>query len=384
MVRHSTGGSGGAVKPLRYPVLDSLRGIAALAVVFHHIPTVAGISAAGFDLHFGRMVDLFFILSGFVIAASYGAKLSAGFPFSRFIWLRWGRVWPLHAAMIAVFALSMLVLGVLRPELRTHGLLAGRNDPADLPIAFLLLQGVVPSLGPIWNHPSWSVSVEMLLYLLAAAGWRIAGERVWLAWLALAVAVLTFTTSDGDFFGLTSNIGRGIAGFGLGLALHRAWERSTPPAIPVAAATALELAAFVAVGAVLWGSGSLLAFDLAATALVALGVLQRGLVSRLLCAAPFQWLGTMSYALYIVHVFVIGRVFDLLAVLQPRLGLMIADTVIGGQDALVGPGWQADAMKLLIMALCLIVAVPFAKLIEQPARAWSRRMAGQPMPKPAN
>lgn len=383
MVRVSNGGTG-AGEPLRYPVLDALRGLAALGVVFHHIPATAGLSAAGFDANFGRMVDLFFVLSGFVIAASYGAKLSAGFSFSRFIWLRWGRVWPLHAAMLTVFALSMLALGVMRPELRTHGLMAGQGDPADLPIAFLLLQGVVPSLGITWNHPSWSVSVEMLLYLLAAAGWKLAGKRVWMAWLALAVAVLTFATFGGPLDGLASNIGRGIAGFGLGLALHRAYEQSSPPQLPIAVATVLELAAFAALGAVLWGSGNLMAFDLAATALVALSALQRGLVSRLLSAAPFQWLGTMSYALYMVHVFVIGRVFDLLAVLQPRLGLMIADSTIGGADALTGPDWQADAMKLLIMVLCLIVAVPFARLIEQPARAWSRRLAGRPEPRPAN
>ena len=382
MVSQSTDGSS-AGKPLRYPVLDALRGLAALGVVFHHIPAMAGISAAGFDANFGRMVDLFFVLSGFVIAASYGAKLSAGFSFSRFIWLRWGRVWPLHAAMLTVFALSMLALGLMRPELRTHGLMAGAGDPADLPIAYLLLQGVVPSLGVIWNHPSWSVSVEMLLYLLAAAGWRAGGQRIWMAWLALAVAVLTYVALGGPFYGLASNIGRGIAGFGLGLALHRAYQRSTPPTLPVSLATALEGAALLALGAVLWGSGSLIAFDLAATALVALAALQRGLISRLLCAAPFQWLGTMSYALYMVHVFVIGRVFDLLAVLQPRLGLMIADSTIGGADALTGPAWQADGMKLLIMALCLIVAVPFARLIEQPARSWSRRVAGRPVPRPA-
>ena len=383
MVSQSTGGRS-AGKPLRYPVLDSLRGLAAVGVVFHHIPAVAGISAAGFDANFGRMVDLFFVLSGFVIAASYGKKLSSGFSFSRFIWLRWGRVWPLHAAMLTVFALSMLALGLMRPELRTYGFMAGRNDPADLPIAFLLLQGIVPSLGPTWNHPSWSVSVEMLLYIVAALSWRTLRGRAWMPWLVLATALLTFMAVGPGFDGLASNIARGLAGFGLGLTLHRVMERSGPPALGTGLATILELAAFAALGAVLWGSGSIAAFDLAATALVALAALQQGLISRLLCAAPFQWLGAMSYVLYIVHVFVIGRVFDLLAVLQPRFGILIADTVVGGQDALVGPGLQADMMKLLIMVLCLIVSVPFARLIEQPARAWSRRVAGQPMPRPAN
>lgn len=374
----------GAVKALRYPVLDSLRGLAAVGVVFHHIPAAAGLSAAGFDANFGRMVDLFFVLSGFVIAASYGAKLSGGYSVSRVLWLRWGRVWPLHAAMLTVFVLSMLALGLIRPELRTHGLLAGRNDPADLPIAYLLLQGVVPSLGLTWNHPSWSVSVEMLLYIVAATGWRTLGARAWMPWLALAIAVLVFMAFGPGFDSLASNIARGLAGFGLGLLLHRALERSSPPALGTGIATVLELAAFAALGAVLWSSGSIPAFDLAATAVVALAALQQGLVSRVLTAAPFQWLGTMSYALYMVHVFVIGRVFDLLAVIQPRFGLMIADTTIGGEDALVGPDWQADMVKLAVIALCLVVAVPFARLIEQPARRWSRRVAGQQAPNTAN
>lgn len=383
MVRSGSDGTG-AVKALRYPVLDSLRGLAAVGVVFHHIPAVAGLSAAGFNANFGRMVDLFFVLSGFVIAASYGAKLSAGYPVSRFLWLRWWRVWPLHAAMLTVFVLAMLALGLMQPDLRTHGLLAGGNDPADLPIAYLLLQGVVPSLGPIWNHPSWSVSVEVLLYIVAAVAWRFVGQRAWMPWLAVAIALLVFMAFGPGFGSLASNIARGLAGFGLGLFVHRALERSSPPALGTGLATALELAAFSALGAVLWSSGSIAAFDLAATAVVALAALQQGLVSRLLTAAPFQWLGTMSYALYMVHIFVIGRVFDLLAVIQPRFGLMIADTTIGGEDALVGPGWQADMAKLAVIALCLLVAVPFARLIEQPARRWSRRVAAQQAPNTAN
>ncbi|MDT0509083.1 acyltransferase [Novosphingobium sp. MMS21-SN21R] len=368
---------------LRYPVLDALRGLAALGVVFHHIPANAGLSAAGFDANFGRMVDLFFVLSGFVIAASYGAKLSSGFSISRFLWLRWGRVWPLHATMLVVLAVAMLALGLARPDLRTHGLMAGANDPADLPLAVLLLQGIVPSRGPTWNHPSWSISVEMLLYVLAALGWRLLGDRAWGAWLGAALALLAFAGFGPGFDGLASNIARGVAGFGLGVLVHRALGQSRPR-LNLHAATALELAALATLAWVLSASGNLAAFDLAAAALVALAAVQRGLVSRALMFAPFQWLGTISYALYMVHIFVIGRSFDILALVQDRLGLTIAQATIGGEDVLIGPGWQADIAKLAIMALCLVIAIPFAKLIEQPARAWSRRTFGQQLPNAGN
>lgn len=103
----------------------------------------------------------------------------------------------------------------------------------------------------------------------------------------------------------------------------------------------------------------------------------------MLAAQPFQVLGTLSYALYLSHVFVIGRVFDVLEVVQPRLGVMIAQTQVGGQDMLVGPDARALLAKLAIVALCLLVAWPFATLIEQPARAWSRRVAGIPARKAA-
>ncbi|MEL0210860.1 MAG: acyltransferase, partial [Novosphingobium sp.] len=121
----------------RYPVLDSLRGLAALGVAFHHIPVSEALAVARWDDNFNLLLDLFFVISGFVIAAAYGERLSGGFPLRRFLWLRLGRIWPLHAAMLCVFILSMLALGLMRPELRTHGLMAGRYDPADLPSAFL-------------------------------------------------------------------------------------------------------------------------------------------------------------------------------------------------------------------------------------------------------
>lgn len=375
-------GGGGIGTAERYPVLDSLRGLAALGVVFHHIPVSEALAVARWDDNFNLLLDLFFVISGFVIAAAYAERMGSGFPLRRFLWLRLGRIWPLHAAMLCVFILSMLALGVLRPDLRTHGLMAGRHDPADLPAAFLLLQGIVPSLGPVWNDPSWSISVEMLLYVLAALGWRAVGQRAWIGWLVAALVLLALTTFDSALQGTGYNVARGISGFGLGLFVHAVLSRvkCTPSR---AQATALEALALLALVLVVGVSGNLVLFDSVAACLVALAVLQRGWISELLAAQPFQVLGTLSYALYLSHVFVIGRVFDVLEVVQPRLGVMIAQTQVGGQDMLVGPDARALLAKLAIVALCLLVAWPFATLIEQPARAWSRRVAGIPARKAA-
>ncbi len=360
---------------LRYPVLDALRGLAALGVVFHHIPAAAGLSAHGWDANFGRMVDLFLVISGFVIASAYGERLAAGFPLRRFLWLRWGRVWPLHAAMLLVFLAALMALGQARPDLRTDGILAGRQSVADLPAALLLLNGFIPTVGEPWNHPSWSISIEMALYVAAALAWRFLGRRAAVAGLAAALLALATVSFVPGVYGVWFSIARGIAGFGLGMAVHALLQRSNVRRIDPRVATVLELAALIALGIVLWGSGNLLPFDLAATMLVAVAALGRGFVSRMLIARPFQLLGELSYALYIVHIFVIGRVFDLLALVQPRLGVTIADSHLGAADTLVGPDWQANLAKIAIMGLCLAAAWPASVLIERPARVWSRRKA---------
>lgn len=380
MVRSDQGGTSLGTAE-RYPVLDSLRGLAAVGVVFHHIPVSDDLAVARWDDGFNLLLDLFFVISGFVIASSYGERLAKGFSFRRFMWLRLGRIWPLHAAMLCIFIVSMLALGLARPELRTHGLLAGRFDPADLPAAFLLLQGVVPSHGPVWNDPSWSISVEMLLYLLAALGWKLVGLRAWLGWLVAAVLLLVMTALNAGFDGVAYNVARGIAGFGLGVVVHTALER-WPPHLSQARATVFEALSAAAVLLILATGGSLMLFDGAAAMLVAMAVIERGWFSRALSSAPLQWLGSISFALYLSHVFVIGRVFDILALLQSRTGVVVAQTAIGGADMLTGPNAQAAIAKLLIVCLCLLAAWPFAYLIEQPARAWSRRVAGVVAPVP--
>jgi len=372
VVKSATGGSG---EGLRYPALDALRGLAALAVVFHHIPANAGLSGAGWDVNFGRMVDLFFVISGFVIASAYGERLSTGFPLRRFLWLRWGRVWPLHATMLLVFLVALLALGALRPDLRNDGPLAGRQVLADLPAAFLLLNGFIPSIGMPWNNPSWSVSIEMALYGIAALAWRFLGRRAAPAALVASLIALAAAASPLAIDEAMYNMARGVAGFGLGMTLHAAFHRIPVRALPVMVATALEIATLFALGALLFGSGAIVPFDLVATGLVALAAAGHGFVSRVLLARPFQFLGALSYALYMVHVFVIGRVFDLLALVQPWLGVTVAASRMGAADALVGPDWQADLAKVVIMALCVGAAWPAAVLIERPARQWSRRTA---------
>jgi peptidoglycan/LPS O-acetylase OafA/YrhL len=83
--------------------LDSLRGVCASIVAFFHVDGDALIKTVPFVANGFLFVDFFFVLSGFVIAASYGEKIVTGFPIGKFMFLRLGRLYPLHAFMLFAY-----------------------------------------------------------------------------------------------------------------------------------------------------------------------------------------------------------------------------------------------------------------------------------------
>ena len=72
----------------RFSTLDGLRGVAAIMVLLYHCDQMAPRGYLG--------VDLFFTLSGFVIARAYGDRLASGMPVGRFVALRLVRLYPMY------------------------------------------------------------------------------------------------------------------------------------------------------------------------------------------------------------------------------------------------------------------------------------------------
>lgn len=134
-------------KPIRFDLLDGLRGLAAIAVMFHHFTEHNG-------LHWMSgawvAVDLFFVLSGFVIAHSYGPKLLAGMSLRRFLLVRFIRLGPLYFVG--------LLLGVAAAATALHAGELGSITWTEL--------GIAAVLGAVWlpylNHLSWPFGVETI------------------------------------------------------------------------------------------------------------------------------------------------------------------------------------------------------------------------------
>jgi len=354
-----------------------MRGIAALGVVAFHIGATSGITRLAIFQGGNQFVDFFFVLSGFVIALVYGAKLEAGMPLGQFMALRLGRVWPLHAVMVLAF------LGVEFSVLYSQGAEAafqGLHSPWHFIRSLLLLDGWFVERRNYYSGVSWSVSVELLLYVLAALAFR-SGKRAQIALVALAPLALWLDWNGLQWPVLTDSIQRGIGGFGLGIGvswLHRRWQ-----ALPLSP-TLLELAVLALLVIDMLSYGVVpIAVPSALVILVLAG--RPGLIGRLLVTSPMAWMGRISYSICMVHPFVITAELHLLAMAEQHFGwsLLQRVDVAGARHPVyfLALDWlPASLVQLAMIATVLAAAHLTWTWIEGPARQWWGRKFGELRP----
>ena len=144
--------------------LTPLRGIAALLVgVYHFEFSVARFISPSQSLFFERcylMVDLFFVMSGFIMLHVYGKSFYNSISkinLRKFFIARFARVYPLH-----FFALSALIVFAIKlfPTYPNE-----IYNPSAIVTNYLLLQSYNIHKTATWNIPSWSISAECLAYL---------------------------------------------------------------------------------------------------------------------------------------------------------------------------------------------------------------------------
>lgn len=346
----------------RFVALDSLRGLAALMVAAFHFRHGGPVFEAMLVRNGWLFVDFFFVLSGFVIAGAYGERLRQGFAPARFMALRLGRLYPLHAAVLLAW---ILFAGVQSYAVaRGWALESPWQEPhaiRSLVLTAALSQWWVNPTPLTWSAQSWSIAVEVWLYLGICLTWRWAGRLSWIIVLGFVGASIAASWSGGGAFNL--DMLRGISGFGLGVLAWEAWNRylaAGAERVGVVPATLLELAAVAAITFML-GRHEVTGVPLWLAPLFVVAVLlfaaERGLVSRLLRLGPFVWLGVLSYSIYMVH--------GLVLILGQHLLMRFAGVA----------SWQTDIGGLALLLACVGTAYFTWRFIEWPARRWSRRRA---------
>lgn len=366
--------------PARFIALDSLRGLVAVAIMIFHMGDFGWIAGWTPFRSGWMLVEFFFILSGFVIAMSYGGRLAHGYPRGRFLLIRLGRVYPLHIVTVALFVLLELL--VFRPVLHEV------HPWSVLPRAVFLLDAFRMTTGDFFAPVSWAVAVELVLYVLAA---MLFGRGRW--GLAIAVALAGASAwalwSGFNVPGFGRLLQRGLLGFPIGVACFWLHQRLRGVELGALVLTLAEVALIVALVWVLGQPGKsnawLIGFDLLFAAMVLVFARDGGMVSRALAWRPLVWLGQMSFALYMVHLFFIILPNRFLPHLFRAMGH--ADWVRPGRhtfgyESVAPPEWLATLITLGAAGLVLVTAWLAWRFIEEPARHWTRRL-GPPAPAPS-
>ena len=211
-----------------------MRGVAALFIAmrhtffFHRLGIVGGYMA----------VDLFFVLSGFVIAHAYERRLEMGLSAGRFLVMRYLRLWPVYV----LGAILGLVAGLMH-ALPPSDALSAREVARTAPFALAMLPGphIRPMLYPV-NTVAWSLALELLVNAAYAFLWRPMRRPVVLvatlavSAAALVGAVLWFGKLDIGFQwrDAVGGLPRVVFSFTAGLAAYRLYRvtswRPWPPA----------------------------------------------------------------------------------------------------------------------------------------------------------
>ena len=311
-----------------FVTLDGLRGIAALAVVTRHAPdffqsisiliqpadlTKPAISVGPFFESY-LAVDFFFVLSGFVLAHSYGERLSAGMSSARFMILRYIRLYPLYFLGLLITSacvLEQFVSAKLSPATFDFGCIS---------FAFGLFMLPSPASGFVLfplNSPTWSLFFELYAnwcYALigrhlrtgrlavfvgsVAIGMFFAVNRGWLGFGSAEIGAL----DDGfEWQGVGAGLLRVLYSFFAGVLVFRIWKASH---LRIDVHPIFIMGALVAVLAANPSKEYWVAFDLAATLIVFPGLVFVGAssVPSRPMARLFLCLGAASYGVYVLQV----------------------------------------------------------------------------------
>lgn len=354
--------------------LTGIRGIAATWVVLLHIqlllpellprlPVVAALLDGG-----NLGVDLFFILSGFIISLTYLERLHKRVPgdVSRYLWLRVARIYPTHLFMVAVVVVMVAAMTF-----------AG-SPPADerrfSALSFIMnlfmLQAVPPALA--WNDPAWSISTEFAAYLafplLVPLLMRVTPRAALIGLVVLLASgttglwFLVQTAHEWPFWsGYVLMWARIAVCFPVGCLLFIVW-RSRPAdgwiglsniILPIALAgtVATCLLSPPAEGIAL----PVLAYPFLAATIFALAS-ATGPIARFLSSKPMSWSGRASYSVYLAH-------FPL---------LLVVVAVVGRFE--IEPGTPLALLALAATLLAVLGAGAFAyHFVEEPSRRLIRR-----------
>ncbi|ADV28826.1 acyltransferase 3 [Pseudoxanthomonas suwonensis 11-1] len=339
------------------PSLTGLRGVAALMVVLYHA-NESFIRASGYaspHIFHGRLfVDLFYVLSGFVLCHVYVTD-TRSISWRKFFAARVARVYPLHVLTALLGAAGLYALSKM----------SGQGLPPELTIGQAIRELTLTQAMPfiwkdlIWNSPSWSISVEFYTYVLIFPIIYIWLHRVRPSTSVLISGTLMAALIPFLFFA-DIHPARGAGAFlraSIGfLAGWSTWLVWKSPAKRLRPSTVLAVMVALFAGTQFYPTS----LDDPWYVLPLMPVLVYGIagmtspLDRILSGRVLSYLGLVSYSVYLIHPLILKAtqvVFSRMGLFQYGMGLFIA-------------------VSLALIIPCSYVSWRFFEL---PSRDWLKR-----------
>jgi peptidoglycan/LPS O-acetylase OafA/YrhL len=352
-------GAGGQIRSVQ-----ALRALAALAVVGYHATILWHDRAAPLPMaapvhpweNGNAGVDLFFVISGFIMVFSSRRLVGRQDGWRRFLELRLIRIVPLYWVATAAKLASIEAV----PALALHARPTAWNAVASF--LFIPSRNALGIVSPVLVV-GWTLSFEMLFYAVFAAGLAATVQPALLASAMLAPLAVLALVRGPDWPAIASLADPIVLEFVFGMVVARLLLSHRLQVLPRGVGWALLLGGLAVLALVpapspwqrlaIWGVA-------AAATLAGALALERALDPKL--PRALVRLGEASYALYLSHGFVL-----------PVLGLVAVRAHLSGV-----------AMGAFLVPGCLIasalVALAVYAAVERPMTVWLRRWAGDPRP----
>ena len=296
-----------AAPPIR--ALTSLRGLAAWWVVVFHFREALppqmpeflhGIASYGY-----LAVDLFFILSGFVISCRYSEYFSTRIEIRNiliFYGLRLARIYPLHFFVLIIYLINPIAIIIFSNK----GLPGDSYEIYYYILSIFLIQNWGWTNTIQWNIPAWSISTEWFAYLIfpffAIIMARVIKNAIAAALALLLILAMVTALVGGGLGGNIPHYGllRCVLEFGAGIALYRL--HLAHPAQIATARLAFGCAIFCFVALIILPDYAVI--PLGFFCLIYSLTENSFLLSRLISQRLLEWIGLISYSTYMIHYFV--------------------------------------------------------------------------------
>lgn len=358
--------SGSKFMKQRFEALDAFRGLCALAVVVFHMHLIGSITELDFFRGSAIFVEFFFVLSGFVLAHGYGFKENLNF--TTFMKARFFRLYPLHFFMLVVFiALEFGKLFAYKFAGFDFNNKAFTNQYAvgEIIPNLLLIQSWTPFTESLsFNYPSWSISIEFYMYALLFLSIILFKSYKVISWFLISLIAFFLIYLDSNL--LVGAVLSGLSCFFGGCFTYIVYNKISHLKQSYILGGFIEAILLICI--VLIVQSRIEYRSIIAPLLFMLTILffafESGFFSKLFKVKLLQYIGKLSYSIYMTHAAILFCLISVAMILQKITGAEVAPMIGEKRFLDFGNSMINNIVVIIILAIVVYLSSLTYKYIE--------------------